>query len=149
VDAAQAKVDQTKAEEAVRLSQLQDYAVQAYVNGGSSDPLPVLLNSDDSNTVGQRTGYLKAAVGDRQQLIDALNASEQDLSTQIAQLGAAQDKAQSVTNDLAARKSSADAAVKQQTQLLSSVKGQLAQLVQQEQARRAQASAAAAARAAA
>jgi cell wall-associated NlpC family hydrolase len=105
----------------------------------------VLLNSDDGNAVGQRTGYLRAAVGDRQQLIDALNATEQDLSTQIAELGAAQAKAQSVTDDLAARKSSADAAVAQQTQLLSSVKGELAQLVQQEQTRRAQAAAAAAA----
>jgi len=139
---ARAKVDEAKAEQALRLDQLRQFAIQAYVSGGGTDPLPVLLESEDGNAVGQRTGYLKAAVGDREQLIDQLKATQEDLSSKIAELDAAEAEQQKVTDTLAAKKSAADKAVTAQKALLAQAQGELAQLVAAAQAAKAASSAA-------
>jgi cell wall-associated NlpC family hydrolase len=142
---AQAKVDETEAQASAGETQLRSYAVQAYLSGGNNDPLPVLLDSTSGNDVGQRSGYLRAAVGDRQELLDHLAAIEEDLATQLAALDAAEAEAKNVTATLANKKSAADSAVREQQSVLSRVQGELADLVRQEQQRRAEAAARAAA----
>ena len=78
IAAARAKVEQTKVEAEARRLQLQNYAVRAYLDGGSTGSLPIVLGSADGNDAGRRKGYLAAAVGDRQTLIDQLASAEED-----------------------------------------------------------------------
>ncbi len=134
---AQAKVDQTKAEIAADRKQLQLFAVRAYVDGGSTDALPLILHSNDGTDAGQRRGYLDAAVGDRHQLVDQLAATQEDLDAEISALGAAQAQAEQVTAELESKKAEAESAVGEQRSLLAKAEGELAELVRQEQERQA------------
>lgn len=141
--AAQAKVDATKAEMAQREEELATYAVQAYVRGGDPGALPVLLRSDGTD-IGQRQGYLSAAAGNRQQLLDNLAATRQDVELQVTQLDVAKAEAERVSASIEATRVATEAAASQQRALLARAQGELANLVRQEQERRAAADAAAA-----
>jgi cell wall-associated NlpC family hydrolase len=138
---AQAKVAAAQAQQQQHTTELRSYAVDAYVNGSNDSSS---LATEDFTAGGERQGYLSAASGNRQQLIDQLRATEEDVKVQIAQLNDAQAKAEAKTNDLNNRKSQAAAAVTEQKRLLDQAKGELATLVQEAQARKAAAEAAAA-----
>ena len=58
---AQAKVDAAKAEQAQHLDELRTYAIDAYVHG-TDDHSAALAASTDLTDLGQRQGYLSAAV---------------------------------------------------------------------------------------
>jgi cell wall-associated NlpC family hydrolase len=140
---AQAKVDAAKVEQTKHRGELRDYAVDAYVHG-TDDHAAALASSVDLSELGQREGYLSAASGNRQQLIDQLRATEEDVKIQIGQLNDAQAKVQAKQNDLNNRRSAAANAASQQKQLLSQAQGELATLVKQAQERKAAEEAAAA-----
>src|SRR5579885_952000 len=70
VAAAQAQVDQHQGE-------LRTYAVDAYVRGGEDTEAEAVSGTADLTIQGQRAGYLSAAAGNRQQLIDQLSATQQ------------------------------------------------------------------------
>jgi cell wall-associated NlpC family hydrolase len=141
---AQAKVDAAKAEQDVHRTELRSYAVDAYVHG-TDDNSSALAASTDLTDLGQRQGYLSAASGNRQQLIDQLRATEEDVKIQIGQLSEAQAKAEAKKNDLTNRKAAAASAAAEQRQLLSQAQGELATLVRAAQAKKAADNAAAAA----
>jgi cell wall-associated NlpC family hydrolase len=141
---AQAKVEAAKAEQDVHRGELRSYAIDAYVHG-ADDNSAALAASTDLTDLGQREGYLSAASGNRQQLIDQLRATEEDVQIQIGQLADAQSKAAAKKNDLTERKAAAANAASQQQQLLSQAQGELATLVKQAQAKKAADQAAAAA----
>ena len=144
---AQAKVDAAKAEQAQHLAELRAYAIDAYVHG-ADDHSAALASSADLTELGQRQGYLSAASDTRQQLVDQLRATEEDVNIQIAQLNDAQSKVAAKQKDLSSRKSAAESAAAQQRQLLAQAQGELATLVRQAQERkRAEDAAAAQARA--
>ncbi len=147
VQDAQAKVAAAQAERDKHAGELRDYAVNAYVHG--TDPVSQeQAAGSDPNDQGQREGYLTAASGNRQQLIDQLRATEQDLNTQIDSLNQAKSAAQAKTQDLQSQQNAAQSAVTQQQALYSQAQGELATLVQQaQQAAAAQQQAAAEARA--
>jgi cell wall-associated NlpC family hydrolase len=148
---AQAKVAAAQAEHDLHEGELRDYAVNAYVHGTDDVSQEQALGSDP-NDQGQREGYLTAASGNRQQLIDQLRATEQDLQTQIGQLNDAKSAAEAKAQDLSNQKAAAQDAVQQQQQLYSQAQGELAVLVkqaQEQQAQQQQAAAEARARAAA
>jgi cell wall-associated NlpC family hydrolase len=140
---AQAKVDAAKAEQAQHVAELRTYAIDAYVHG-TDDQKAAMASSADVTDMGQRQGYLSAASDTRQQLIDQLRATQEDVNIQIAQLNDAQAKVSAKQKDLSDRKSAAAAAASQQRQLLSQAQGELATLVQQAQAKKAADEAAAA-----
>ena len=140
---AQAKVDAAKAEQAQHVAELRTYAIDAYVHG-TDDQKAAQASSTDLTDMGQRQGYLSAASDTRQQLIDQLRATQEDVNIQIAQLNDAQAKVSAKQKDLSDRKSAAAAAAAQQRQLLSQAQGELATLVQQAQAKKAADEAAAA-----
>jgi cell wall-associated NlpC family hydrolase len=142
---AQAKVEAAKAEQAQHAGELRTYAIDAYVTGHHDAATDADASTADFTTLGQRQGYLSAASGNRQQLIDQLRATEEDVQVQIAALNEAQAKVAATTNDLSNRKSQATSAAAEQKKLLDQAKGELATLVQQAQARRAAEQAAAAA----
>ncbi|HEV3225560.1 MAG TPA: NlpC/P60 family protein [Acidimicrobiales bacterium] len=140
---AQARVDAAKAEQAQHLSELRTYAIDAYVHG-TDDHAAALASSTDLTDLGQRQGYLSAASGNRQQLVDQLRATQQDLAAQIAQLNDAQAKVAAKQKDLNDRRTAAASAAAQQRDLLAQAKGELATLVAQAQAKKAADEAAAA-----
>lgn len=141
---AQAKVAASQAQQAQHAGELRSYAVDAYVNN-TADVNAGLTSTDDFTTLGERQGYLSAASGNRQQLIDQLRATEQDVQVQLGQLNDAKAQAEAKAKDLNDRKAQAAAAVAEQKQLLDQAKGELAALVQQAQAKKAAEEAAAAA----
>jgi cell wall-associated NlpC family hydrolase len=144
---AQAKVDAAKLEQDQHRGELRSYAIDAYVHG-TDDNSSALASSTDLTDLGQRQGYLSAASGNRQQLIDQLRATEEDVKIQIGQLADAQAQAEAKKKDLTDHKAAAASAVSQQQQLLSQTQGELATLVKAAQAKKAaDAAAAAAARA--
>jgi peptidoglycan DL-endopeptidase CwlO len=144
VAAAQAKVDQAKALQEQHRSELRSYAVDAYVHG-TDDNSTALITSNDLTDLGQRQGYLSAASGNRQQLIDQLRATEEDVNIQIGQLNDAQAAAAAKKKDLTDRKAAAANAAAQEQQLLAQTQGELATLVRAAQAKKAADDAAAAA----
>ena len=116
--------------------QLASYAVQAYVDGGESELPDILLTGKGPDVVSQ-VEYLKAASGNRTQLIDDVRAAEYTMRTRLASLHDAQASAKALKAKLSGEKDAADQAMAQQQQLQAKVTGQLAHLVQQEQARQA------------
>jgi cell wall-associated NlpC family hydrolase len=151
VQDAQAKVAAAQAEHDKHEGELRDYAVNAYVHG-TDEVSQQQASGSDPNDQGQREGYLTAASGNRQQLIDELRATEQDLNTQIGELNDAKSAAVSKAQDLQNQQNAAQSAVNQQQALYTQAQGELATLVQQAQQRAAaeqQAAAEARARAAA
>jgi cell wall-associated NlpC family hydrolase len=81
--------------------------------------------------------YSAAATDRDSKLLAQLRASREDLDYAQAELESARDAAQREVNDLESSRSEVEAANARQTELLSQVKGDLATLIQQEQAREA------------
>jgi peptidoglycan DL-endopeptidase CwlO len=141
---AQAEVDAARAQVAVHEGELRSYAVQVYVDGGESTSLPMLLTSEGSDLT-QRQGYLRATTLNRQDLIDALHTSEQELQVRLGVLDEKRAEAEALSADLEARATAADAAVAEHSSLLNQTNAELAQLIEEEQERQRAAAAAAAA----
>lgn len=136
VAAAKAKVANTTADIQNRKTELARYAIDAYVQGGDTHTLSVLMDSDGSD-YGQRRGYLTAAVGNRQDLIDQLQAAQQDLQDRTEALGSAEHEADAAAKTVSSKRAATEKLVGSQEQLLNQVKGELATLVRQEQERKA------------
>lgn len=141
---AQAKVEAAQAEQDLHRGELRSYAVDAYVHG-TDDNSAILASSNDLTDLGQREGYLSAASGNRQQLIDQLRATEEDVQIQIGELNDAQTQAEAKKSELTQQKAAAANAESEQQKLLSQAQGELATLVRAAQAKKAADDAAAAA----
>jgi cell wall-associated NlpC family hydrolase len=150
VQDAQGKVATAQAEHDKHEGELRDYAVNAYVHGTDAVSQAQALTGSDPGNQGQRQGYLTAASGNRQQLVDSLRATEEDLNARIGQLNQSKGAAEAKAKDLKNQQDAAQSAVQQQQSLYNEAQGELATLVQQAQQRAAaQQQAAAEARAAA
>jgi peptidoglycan DL-endopeptidase CwlO len=123
--------------------QLAGYAVQAYVQGGES-ALPDLLMTGNGNDAVRQLEYLKAASGNRNDLIDQVRAARFTIDTKLASLDAARTSANALQAKLTTEKTQATAAMSQQQALQATVTGELASLVAQAQAAQAAAAEAAA-----
>jgi cell wall-associated NlpC family hydrolase len=143
VQDAQAKVATAQADHDKHEGELRDYAVNAYVHGTDTVSQQQAAGSDP-NDQGQREGYLTAASGNRQQLIDELRASEEDLNIQIGQLNEAKGAAEAKAKDLQDQQAAAQSAANQQQALYNQAQGELATLVKQAQEKAAAEQAAAA-----
>lgn len=132
IQASEAKVEQAKADEAAKRKQLAQYALNAYVSGGEGTDLSTMLDPD-SDKLDQRRGYTLSAVGDRQELIDQLQASQRITADQISKLKTDQQAAQSEQDQADAKRRSAQAAAQRLEALRSQVQGELAELVRQKQ----------------
>ena len=134
VQDAQTKVAAAQAQHDKHEGELRDYAVNAYVNGTDTVAQQQAAVSDPTDQ-GQRQGYLTAASGNRQQLIDRLRASEEDLNVQIGELNQAKGAAEAKAQDLQNQKAAAESAASQQQALYNQAQGELATLVKQAQER--------------
>jgi len=150
LDDAQAKIADADARaatakaETVRLETLvRQRAAAIYRSGGVGASIDILDLSNAAET-NAREKYGKAATRRDNALLDQLDAARSDLAVQRRDADAARETAQAQRDSLAAAKAEADAAAAAQQALLDQVKGELADLVRQEQARREAAAAAAA-----
>ncbi|MGD9752803.1 MAG: NlpC/P60 family protein [Acidimicrobiia bacterium] len=150
LDAAQAQVDanQTSLQEheqalQVAQKQLQDYAVAAYVSGGSLRDLDGFFGAD-STTADRRLNYLEAAAGDEQAVFDQLAAAHQQLDRQREQLDQAERVAAAQMERVEQARREATELEATTATLLEQANGRLADLVAEAEARRAAEEAAAA-----
>lgn len=113
-----------------RRDELTAYAVNAYVNGGSDAGMaPAIVGALDES--GARQAYTTATTGDRQQLVDNLDAAERDATDRQEELDRTKQQAERAVADADERRKAADAATKQYQQLNSQVQGELQVLVEQ------------------
>src|SRR5262249_33553473 len=124
---------------------LSAYALKAYVYADQTGGLVGLL-SGTSLTEGaaQRAGYQAGALGANVDMTDDVKAVIEDTRAEQAVLDARKQKVARLADAYASAKTQAEQALAQQQSQQVKVKGELANLVAQEQARRAAAAAAAA-----
>lgn len=133
IAAAEAQLAAAREQEAASRKQLASYALQAYVSGGSTDDMADLL-ADDAGRLDQRRGYASSAVGDRQELIDTLRASQQRTQDQAAALSASREEARSTAERAEGRRREAQAAADRLAAIRSQLEGDLAKAVAEQQA---------------
>lgn len=140
---------QTRAEMDQRQAELRGFAVKAYIGGSDNATVDSLL-SEDATTGAISRSYVTTLSGDRQDLVDALDAARDRAEADAARLEIARGEARVISDQIAEVRSQAKAQRDEQAALNARVQGEVAELVRQEQERirRAQQEAAAAAAAA-
>ena len=116
------------------------YAISAFTGGDPVDP--VLLPSSDTADASRRKVFLTSVQGDRQQIIDDVQASQQDLAAREKELAAAKVELERTAKEQESTRTAMERSIAEQERLQSSVQGQLADAVRAEQQRIAEAQAA-------
>jgi cell wall-associated NlpC family hydrolase len=129
---AQTEVARTQAEVNSLEAAMRKQAVAAFVEGGSTSSIEVILGSNQNN-LSLRQQYLETAAGDEQSTVDNLHIARAELQAREASLQAAQNAAHAALGQVASARQSAAAEASQEEATLSQVKGQLASLVAQDQ----------------
>ncbi|MGZ4784284.1 MAG: NlpC/P60 family protein [Acidimicrobiales bacterium] len=137
IDDAAKRVDAANRELALRQHELDNYAVAAFMNGGSGGATEALLTGEGPE-VGRRIEYLAVASANRRKIIDEVRVAREGADAELAQLQQAKDQAESLQHELDQKRSDTEKASNQQQALLANVNGELLQLVQDAQARQAQ-----------
>jgi cell wall-associated NlpC family hydrolase len=112
---------------------MSETAVNAYTHGGNTSMLEQLVKSDGRDLAVRKT-YVETAASDQRSALDELRAARQDLEAQQAKLKSSADSAKSAAQSLASQKAAIDSAIAAQQATLSKVKGDVAQLIAQQQA---------------
>lgn len=131
---AQARLDDTIAERDQRRVELADYAVGAYLGGPDNSALSVAVDSRDQQEVPLRLGYLDTVTGNRAQLIDQLQATEEDVSIRVGELRENRDAAQELMDEVDAAAAEAQQAIDEQETLQSQIDAELEALIEQQRA---------------
>lgn len=127
------RLQTSRVEREARRSELARYALGAYVNGGGTDDFDLVVHGK-ADELGRRQGYTSAALGDRQQLIDRLQAAEQVADDDLETLQQAErDLADERATLLRKSQEAADLAVEQE-RIQAKVQGELAVAVTEQQA---------------
>ncbi len=134
IDSAAKQLAAAKKQERSSRRALSQYALNAYVNGGSGSVDLATLLDTDAGQIGPRQGYESTAVGDRQELVDQLQASQRVTSERAAALKGARAQAAAVAAKARDSRDSAEAAQQQLESIQSQLKGKLAKLVAEKQA---------------
>ena len=143
VDDAQARAENAKVRivetktEITRLEDLIDLrAVAIYQSGGLATSFDI-FDTDNASETNVRLKYGEIASRRDNQLVNDLAAAKKDLQFEQSQAERARRSAATERDRLTQAKAEADAAAAEQQRLLDQVKGELAELVRQEQERRA------------
>jgi len=143
LDEAQNDLQQVEAERAtaerstaVLRSRVAERGAALYMTAGSQTPLS-WTDVTDLNDAGSRSMYGAVATDRDSQLLDQLRAAQQDLDVAEARFETARDVAQRELDALDGRRREVEAANERQSELLSQVEGELAELIEQERAREA------------
>ncbi len=131
---ARAKVDEARKSEAANRRALSRYVLQAYVSGGADQGDLASVLDTHGDQLGQRQGYMASAVGDRQQLVDDLQASQAVTKERTATLQQARQAAADAQSQAEAKQASAEQAAAKLSAVKGQLDGQLADLVAKKQA---------------
>ncbi len=143
--AAESALEATRAESELRSAELAEYAITAYIGGGSLADVEGLFASR-ANEAGQRLSYLGNAAGNRRELLERLRSSKQALEGRIRTVDAARARADEQLTRLEAAQAEAAEVEASILETLEDTKGELAVLLAEaEERRRAEEAAAAAA----
>jgi cell wall-associated NlpC family hydrolase len=107
-----------------------------YMTAGTQTPLS-WGDAADVNEAGSRSSYGAIATDRDSRLLDELRAARQDLAVAESRFEKARDAAQRDVDALDGRRREVEAANARQAELLAQVKGELATLIEEEQAREA------------
>jgi cell wall-associated NlpC family hydrolase len=132
VDAATTRADEANAELEKRRAEMAEFAVDAYVMGGTDAQVPSALKHDPEDSA-KLQEYAVAAVGDRPKLIKQFRKAKADAEKQIDELGEAKAEADEVSKAVDAKMKDAQAAVDEQTNRRNQIDAELADLVRQEE----------------
>ncbi len=133
IKTAEQQLAQTKKHLADDSRQLRSYAVSEYMDGSDTPALEAVLTSQGDSAT-ERKGYLDAAAGNRQDLIDKLGATQQQADSQLAALHTARTKAAQIADQLSNATSQERAALSQEQHLNAQATGEVATLLHQQQA---------------
>lgn len=133
---AQRRADEANAELEQRQRELRAFAVAAYVSGNGSPAMDALLTST-TNEAPKVRGYLEITTGNRQDLLDRLQATRKKAEDESEQLSEAQQALAERNDRLQASLDEAQAALDEQAAIKSKLDGEIAQLVREEQERKA------------
>jgi cell wall-associated NlpC family hydrolase len=117
-------------------SRMSQAAVNAYMHGGNTSMVEQLVKSNGKD-LAVRKQYVETAASDQRSALDQLKAARQDLEANRARLSSSAQSAKDAASKLSAQKTAIDQAVAAQQATLGKVKGDLAQLIAQDQARKA------------
>jgi cell wall-associated NlpC family hydrolase len=134
--AAEAALAATQEEMKARQHDLREYAVRAYVDGGTLRELDGVLGGDDVDDASRRLTYLQSAVGNRKALLDRLKVSREDVQRHMRQVDEARQQAEGFVSLTEAAQSEARELEANQSDLLAQTKGELATLVAEAEAAR-------------
>ncbi len=145
--AAEAEIEQSEEERAEQLENVRDYAVEAYIGGSGHSQIAAYMDSDGSDFA-ERESYLRAATGDKKNVLEGLRGALEDLDDEVASTATIKGQLEGLTAQLDEQRSDIEAIIAEQTDLLAGVESDLTELIRQEQEQRAAEEAAAAERAA-
>ncbi|MCB1005278.1 MAG: C40 family peptidase, partial [Acidimicrobiales bacterium] len=131
---AQDRLDATVAERDQRRTELQSYAVGAYLGGPDNSALSVAVESDDEREMPVRLGYLDTVTGNRAQLIDQLQATEQDVEDRVVDLEENRAAAEELVTQIDADAAEAQQAIEEQQQVQSQIDAELERLIEEQRA---------------
>lgn len=138
ISVAEGKLANARKSEAAGRKELSRYALQAYVSGGADTNFTAVLGTQ-GDQIGRRNGYVSAAVGDRQQLVDSLEALQKVTADQKKELESARADAKRVEEETAARYARVKDAAAELKRTKSQLDGELAEAVAEQQAAEARA----------
>ncbi len=122
---------------AIRL-RLKDQAVAAYMRGGSTQALAMLVGLDETDDLAVRSHYIRSLSSGATDVLDELRAVKSQLDEQRQRLVAAQSEARSAAVLAESKRQEASTAEAAQRKTLGQVQGELASLVEAETQRRAE-----------
>lgn len=131
---AKAKVDAARKSEAANRHALSQYVLRAYVSGGADQGDLASVLDTHGDQLGQRQGYVASAVGDRQQLVDDLEASQAVTKERTATLQQSRRAAADAQAQAEAKQASAEQAAARLSAIKGQLDGQLADLVAKKRA---------------
>ncbi|HEY4377935.1 MAG TPA: NlpC/P60 family protein [Acidimicrobiales bacterium] len=145
VTATKAAVARTQRSIVEREHEVAAYAIGVYTRGGD-DHLSFILQSNATSAadVSEREGYVSAAMGNQQDLVESLRTAKSDNQDRVEALGRAEAATTKAQATVSKRKQDAALAVQAEQHLYDTVTGQLRLLVAADEAQRAAAQAAAA-----
>ncbi|NNN22221.1 MAG: hypothetical protein HKL80_09510 [Acidimicrobiales bacterium] len=144
IAAAKNSIAKLKANQGALRNQLREEAITAYIEAGSGQSIENAINSN-ADTIGLQQGYVATATGNVSDTLAALTRNQDQLNAQLSSLSQNEVKAQSTLDSLKQSQGAASAIQQKLQNTESGLKGQIAQLVAQQQAQARAAAAAAAA----
>lgn len=135
INQSQARLDDTVRQRDQRRSELQAYAVGAYLGGPANSALTIAVDSRNEREMPIRLGYLDSVTGNRAELIDQLSAVEEDVEDRMTDLEESRSASEDLVKEIDQAAADANQAIAEEEQLRSQVDAELAGLIEEQRQR--------------